>query len=85
MHLNEGPALARALERLPRCLRELTLSSLDGMRTSVPLGMQLQDLTQVTSLTLSSRWGCESHGLISCPGFPAMIGPIHTLRAFLTG
>ena len=58
MHLNEGPALARALEKLPRSLRQLQLTSLDGMRTSVPLGMQLQGLTQVTGLTLKSRWGC---------------------------
>ena len=58
VHSNEGPALARALERLPRSLRELTLTSLDGLRTGVPLGMQLQGLTHVTSLTLSSRWGC---------------------------
>ena len=58
VHLNEGPALARALEKLPRSLRALKLTSLGGMRTAVPLGMQLQGLTQVTALTLASRWGC---------------------------
>jgi len=65
VHLNEGPALARALEKLPRSLRRLKLTSLGGMRTAVPLGMQLQGLTQVTALTLSSRWGCafSSSGL----------------------
>jgi len=60
VHLNEGAALARALEKLPRSLRRLKLTSLGGMRTAVPLGMQLQGLTQVTALTLASRWGCAS-------------------------
>ena len=69
VHLNEGPALARALEKLPRSLRDLKLTSLDGMRTAVPLGMQLQGLTQVTALTLASRWGCgpQVHSQLPCP------------------
>ena len=68
MHLNEGPALARALEKLPRSLRALKLTSLGGMRTAVPLGMQLQGLTQVTALTLASRWGCAlQHARLQTP------------------